>query len=70
LSGALLGDIVALLKDDSAIISYGDLAPEPISLTGLQIASRQLEVRGERFATASALIQKRIIRQLPDGQYP
>jgi len=45
-SGPLIGEVAELLRDDGLISVYGGLSPEPPGLSGLQIASRGLEIRG------------------------
>jgi NADPH:quinone reductase-like Zn-dependent oxidoreductase len=45
-SGALTGAMAELLVDDGPIITFGGLSSEPIGLTGLQVTSRQLQIRG------------------------
>jgi len=45
-SGGLLAGLAPLIANNAAIITYGGLDPNPIGLTGLAVASRQLEVRG------------------------
>lgn len=45
-SGSLVGEVAELLQDDGVISTYGGLAAEPLGLTGLQIASRALQISG------------------------
>lgn len=48
-SGALVGELVPLLADDCAIVTYGDLGGGPIGLTGFDVSEHQFVVRGVTF---------------------
>ncbi|MFW2853486.1 alcohol dehydrogenase catalytic domain-containing protein [Sphingomonas sp. TX0543] len=45
-SGALLTELDPLIANSASIITYGGLDPNPIGITGLQVASRGIVVRG------------------------
>jgi NADPH:quinone reductase-like Zn-dependent oxidoreductase len=45
-SGVLLTQLDPLIATGAAIVTYGGLDPNPIGLTGLEVASRGLELRG------------------------
>jgi len=44
--GTMVGDLVALLGDGGALLVYGGLAPEPITLASIQLASREVTFKG------------------------
>jgi len=44
--GALVSDLLPLLGDDGAMLFYGALAPEPISLPAIALAHREIMFKG------------------------
>jgi NADPH2:quinone reductase len=44
--GAMVSDLVPLLGDEGALLNYGALAPEPISLPTMALAPREIMVKG------------------------
>jgi NADPH:quinone reductase-like Zn-dependent oxidoreductase len=45
-SGALLTQLSPLIANGATVVTYGGLDPHPVGLTGLDLASRGLELRG------------------------
>jgi NADPH2:quinone reductase len=44
--GAMVSDLVGLLGDGGTLLFYGGLAPEPITLASIQLASREITFKG------------------------
>jgi NADPH:quinone reductase len=44
--GAVVSDLVGLLGDDGALLFYGGLAPEPITLPSVQLAHHEIMFKG------------------------
>ena len=44
--GAMVSDLVGLLGDGGALLLYGGLAPEPITIPSVQLASREIMFNG------------------------
>jgi NADPH:quinone reductase len=44
--GAAVGDLVGLLGDGGTLLLYGGLAPEPITLASIRLASREISFKG------------------------
>jgi NADPH2:quinone reductase len=44
--GTMVNDLVALLGDGGTLLFYGALAPEPITLASIQLASREIMFKG------------------------
>jgi NADPH:quinone reductase-like Zn-dependent oxidoreductase len=48
-SGSLVGDLVPLLADDAAIVTYGGLGGDKIGIGGPEIIDHQFFIRGVKF---------------------
>jgi NADPH:quinone reductase-like Zn-dependent oxidoreductase len=48
-SGTLVRDLLPLLADDAAILTYGALDRSPIGVTGLDVTDQQFTIRGVVF---------------------
>jgi len=48
-SGSLVGDLVPLLADDAAIVTYGGLGGDKIGIGGPEIIDHQFVIRGVKF---------------------